>query len=184
MASETGHAKNIANFETLISVVQSFNTAYNPPRTNMKLPALVPMPGLARDAIQEVNNFQNAQSAAGKQREAAFGDLSKLATRIIAAIEISDAAPLSLPTQLRQPARQLRSVRPPARIPTHHLHPQRTGFKSRLPSRPSRRPPRQKQRRPNPTRPGALQSRHRISRHRQRRQKIHQIRLRSRRSPV
>ena len=35
MASKTGHAKNVANFENLVSIVQSFGAAYNPPRTNL-----------------------------------------------------------------------------------------------------------------------------------------------------
>ena len=55
MASETGHAKNVANFETLISAVQTFGTAYNPARTDLKVPALTTLSGAARDAISGLN---------------------------------------------------------------------------------------------------------------------------------
>lgn len=89
--SETGHAKNIANFETLISVVQSYGTAYNPPRVNLKLPALTPIPGAALDAVAEVNHFLDADTVAGKERETAFAGLGKLVTRVIGALELTDA---------------------------------------------------------------------------------------------
>jgi hypothetical protein len=91
MASETGHAKNVANFETLISIVQSYGAVYNPPRANLKLPALTPMPGTARDMLSEVNHFLNLQTVATNEREAAFEGLGKLVTRVIGALEISDA---------------------------------------------------------------------------------------------
>src|SRR5687767_2027459 len=89
--SETGHSKNVANFETLISGVQSFGAGYNPSRVNLKIPALLPLPGVARDAIQETNHFANAHSAAASQREAAFAGLEKLVTRVMTALELSDA---------------------------------------------------------------------------------------------
>jgi hypothetical protein len=38
--SETGHAKNVANFEDLISFCTGYGTAYNPSKVTIKLPAL------------------------------------------------------------------------------------------------------------------------------------------------
>lgn len=37
--SETGHAKNVANFGTLITVVNGFNSLYNPSKQSIILPA-------------------------------------------------------------------------------------------------------------------------------------------------
>jgi hypothetical protein len=115
MASETGHAKNVANLETMISDIQSFGAAYNPPRANMKTPALTTMVGNARDAIQEVNNFQNPLSVATKQRETAFEDLDKLVTRVVNAVEISAVAD-DIGDRARTLARKLRGRRAGERI--------------------------------------------------------------------
>jgi hypothetical protein len=38
--SETGHAKNVANFETLISFCAGYGATYNPSKANLKVPAL------------------------------------------------------------------------------------------------------------------------------------------------
>lgn len=65
MASETGHAKNAASFETLISIIQSFGADYNPPRANLKLPALATLIANARaDAMRAANNRVTAAQIA------------------------------------------------------------------------------------------------------------------------
>ncbi|MBI4929199.1 MAG: hypothetical protein HY841_00430, partial [Bacteroidetes bacterium] len=38
--TETGHAKNVANFEDLISFCTGYGTSYNPSKAGIKLPAL------------------------------------------------------------------------------------------------------------------------------------------------
>jgi len=38
--SETGHAKNVSNFDDLISFVTGYGTAYNPSKASIKLTAL------------------------------------------------------------------------------------------------------------------------------------------------
>jgi hypothetical protein len=48
MASGTGHAKNVANLQAMISAVESFGATYNPPRTDMKIPALAVLYPAAR----------------------------------------------------------------------------------------------------------------------------------------
>jgi len=37
--TETGHAKNVANFESLISICTGYGTAYNASKENLKLSA-------------------------------------------------------------------------------------------------------------------------------------------------
>ena len=38
--NETGHAKNIANFETLLSYVTGYGAVYNPSNANIQLSSL------------------------------------------------------------------------------------------------------------------------------------------------
>ena len=38
--SETGHPKNVANFENVVSFVIGYGATYNPSKTNLKVPAL------------------------------------------------------------------------------------------------------------------------------------------------
>lgn len=115
MASETGHAKNVANMEVMISKIQSFGVAYNPPRANMKNPALTTMTDAARDSISEASFFTNANSGAVKQRETAFEGLDKLVTRVIDALAISSAE-ATIGDRARTLARKLRGRRAGDRI--------------------------------------------------------------------
>jgi len=40
MASETGHAKNVANFEDLISFATGYGATYNPSKNSLKIQQL------------------------------------------------------------------------------------------------------------------------------------------------
>jgi hypothetical protein len=88
--SETGHAKNLANFEELISFVTGYGTTYNPSKTLIKLTALQNLSGNAKSAISAVNNSLPAYSNAIAARDAAFAPLSKLVTRVINALKATD----------------------------------------------------------------------------------------------
>lgn len=76
--SETGHAKNAANFDDLISFVTGYGTAYNPSKATIKLTALQTLSTSAKTAINAVNAALPAYSNAVAAREAAFEPLSKL----------------------------------------------------------------------------------------------------------
>ena len=39
--SETGHAKNVANFQDLIEFVTGYGATYNPSKNSLKLPQLI-----------------------------------------------------------------------------------------------------------------------------------------------
>jgi hypothetical protein len=89
--SETGHAKNVANFSTLITIVKGFKTVYNPSKSSIALPALTTLKTAADAVIAEVNTALGAYNTAIAARELAFGPLSKLATRILNSIKATDA---------------------------------------------------------------------------------------------
>ena len=90
--SETGHAKNVANFETLITNVTGFGTAYNPSKESIKLPALTALLATAKGAITDVNSAEPAYKNAVSARELAFKPLSKLITRVNNSLKASDSS--------------------------------------------------------------------------------------------
>ncbi|HEX8270762.1 MAG TPA: hypothetical protein VF581_12785 [Flavobacterium sp.] len=91
--SETGHAKNVANLEDLILVVTGFGAPYNPVKAILKLPALVSLRSTAMANISDViaKNliFNNAVNA----RQVSFFGLRALSTRLVNALEVTDAIP-------------------------------------------------------------------------------------------
>jgi hypothetical protein len=90
--SETGHAKNVANFEKLLVAVSSFGTAYNPSKANIRLDALTTKVAEAKAAVGAVNAAEPAFKNAVAVRNEAFEKLGKLVTRISNAIKASDTS--------------------------------------------------------------------------------------------
>jgi hypothetical protein len=89
--AETGHAKNIANFEQLINIVILLGAAYNPSAAALILTALQAILAAAKNAQTKVGAKETAEIDMGKQREAAFAGQSKMATRVVAAYAAGDA---------------------------------------------------------------------------------------------
>ena len=88
--SETGHAKNVANFEKLIANITAFGTPYNPSKASLKLPELNNQLAAAQECIAIVNSIEPAYKNAVSAREVAFAPLSKLITRVSNALKASD----------------------------------------------------------------------------------------------
>jgi hypothetical protein len=92
--SETGHAKNIANFEDLISFCNGYGTSYNPSKDSLTIAKLNDLQTQAKDILQQTKitktNFDNATNA----RQIAFKDLKPLATKIVNALSVSGATNL------------------------------------------------------------------------------------------
>ena len=88
--SETGHAKNVANFEKLIAETSAFGETFNPSKATLKLTALNTQLATAKAAIAAVNSAEPAYKNAVSARDAAFAPLSKLITRINNALKASD----------------------------------------------------------------------------------------------
>jgi len=79
--SETGHAINVANFESLIISAIAFGTSYNPSKDSIKLPALQALLSASKESLNTVN-VALAYSNSVSEREAAFEPFSKLITRV------------------------------------------------------------------------------------------------------
>ena len=88
--TETGHAKNVANFEDLISFCTGYGASYNPSKAAIKLPALNALHTEAVSKLAAVNSTQTPWSNTVSAREIVFEPLSKLITRIVNSLETSD----------------------------------------------------------------------------------------------
>lgn len=88
---ETGHAKNVANFEDLISFCLGYGVAYNPVNVNIKVPALQAKQIAALAAILTVKTTKTAFDNSTNAREIIFASLKKLSTRIVNALEATTA---------------------------------------------------------------------------------------------
>lgn len=82
MPSETGHAKNVANFETLVNIIIALGAIYQPSNPTILLTALQALLALAKSAMNAVGTKEAEETNAAKLRETAFEGHSKLATRV------------------------------------------------------------------------------------------------------
>ncbi len=87
--SETGHAKNVANFYSLISFVIGYGTDYNPSKPTLPPAVLSVKHTEADNAVKAVNTTVQPHTAAVNARQAAFAPINKLATRIINALDVA-----------------------------------------------------------------------------------------------
>lgn len=88
--TETGHAKNVANFESLTLSAIGFGSAYNPSKDSLKIPAMQTLLGDAKNSLNAVNVAQATYSNAVAARESAFEPLSKLITRVNNSLKATD----------------------------------------------------------------------------------------------
>lgn len=88
--SETGHAKNVANFEELTNIVISFGPAYNPSRESIRPAALQAVLLEAKKSMDDCHNADSHYSLAAAERETAFEPTNKLTTRMLNALKATD----------------------------------------------------------------------------------------------
>lgn len=90
---ETGHAKNVANFKSLIDKLNHFGTTYNPPKDTLKIPHLTTIVNKARIELANVIEKNSDFNVAIANRTQAFQDLQSLSTRLVNTLKITDASP-------------------------------------------------------------------------------------------
>jgi hypothetical protein len=90
--SEVGHAKNVSNFQDIIEFVTAYGATYNPSNNSLKLPQLIMLKTAAEthlaDVIIQNIGFNNKVN----ERMIAFSDLKFLSTRLVNALESTDAS--------------------------------------------------------------------------------------------
>lgn len=89
--NETGHAKNVANFEDLISFCTAYGATYNPSKTTITLVELNNLFSNAQTTITNVISTKNAFDNVTGIRQTTFAPLKPLATKIINALSATDA---------------------------------------------------------------------------------------------
>jgi hypothetical protein len=90
--SDISHAKNVTNFNSLISAVLTIGQPYNPSKDSIKLPALQSLLTAASKALIELNFAQSANSLAIDQRELAFKPMGSLFTKVNNALKASGSS--------------------------------------------------------------------------------------------
>ena len=114
--SETGNAKNVANFEDLISVCTGFGPAYNPTKNSIKIAAMNTLLTSSRNSLQTLKTAKTSHDNATNAREIAFTGLKKLSTRIVNALEATDAAKQTI-DDAKTVNRKIQGQRADKRIP-------------------------------------------------------------------
>jgi hypothetical protein len=95
-STETGHSKNVANFESLISFCTGYGKEYNPSNENLTLPALLTLFNKATAVLQAVKLTQTAFDNTTNSREIGFDPLKGLCTRIVNALAATQASAQTL----------------------------------------------------------------------------------------
>lgn len=90
--SETGHAKNVANFEDLISFCTGYGVSYNPSKNSLKIPQLQTQLTSVKANVLSVTNNSVAYNNAVNARMSAFNGLKKLSTRLVNALDVTNAS--------------------------------------------------------------------------------------------
>ncbi len=89
--SEVGHAKNVANFQDLIAFLTGYGASYNPTKARLKLTALNALLGASNTNLADVITKNTAYSNAINARIQAFSGLQSLGTRLVGALQATDA---------------------------------------------------------------------------------------------
>lgn len=90
--SESGHAKNCANFQDLLAFVTGYGATYNPTKSTLKIPQLNTISTTAQTKLADVITKNTAYNNAVNERRIAFRGLKTLSTRLISALETTNAS--------------------------------------------------------------------------------------------
>ena len=91
--SETGHAKNVANFQDLIAFAAGYGATYNPTKNSLKLASLNTLSTAAQSNLADVIAKNTDYNNAVNNRLAAFNGIKSLSTRLVSALDATDASP-------------------------------------------------------------------------------------------
>lgn len=89
--SEQGHAKNVANFEDLISFCQGYGATYNPTLNAIKVANMNTLKTSASTTLTSAISAYHAFKNASNSREIVFEPVKKLTTKIMGAVQACGA---------------------------------------------------------------------------------------------
>jgi hypothetical protein len=90
--SETGHAKNVANFQDLITSVIGYGATYNPSKAVLKLANLQTKLTAEQENINTVITKTTAFNNAVNERVIEFSNVKPLSTRVLNSLSSTDAS--------------------------------------------------------------------------------------------
>lgn len=90
---ETGHARNVAAFEELITICTSFANAYNPGKNSLQLAGLLALLEALKDVMGLIRVNQTAYNNAINSRAILFRQLKTLAAQIVNTLDAHGATP-------------------------------------------------------------------------------------------
>jgi hypothetical protein len=93
---ETGHAKNVANLEDLISFCQGYGPAYNPAKENLKIPQLTTLYEEANTVLNDLKLGKTNFDIATNDRRNAFKVIKPLSTKIANAFAVLVGSDLAI----------------------------------------------------------------------------------------
>ena len=88
---ETGHAKNVANFQDLIAFVTGYGATYNPTKNALKLPQLNTLFTSSQNTLADVVTKNTAYNNSVNARIATFDGFRALCTRLVNSLQTTDA---------------------------------------------------------------------------------------------
>lgn len=115
--SETGHAKNVANFETLIANCRGYSENYNPSNNDLSLDALSTLHRESKTEVNQVKVVKAPFDEVEGRRMLAFKPYKSLGTKIIGALSGS-GAPISVIQDAETINRRMQGRRAPGSKPT------------------------------------------------------------------
>jgi len=115
--SETGNAKNVANFQELISYVTGYGPTYNPANAAITVAALNAKEAAAATSLTAVNTALAVHTTAVNAREIAFEAFEPILARIASAAVAAGLSPEVI-EDIRSIIRKLRGSRSGPKPPT------------------------------------------------------------------
>ena len=84
--SETGHAKNVSNFETMISYCTGYGTTYNPSNSEILLSEITTLHNESKATLKDVKTTKAPFDDVDGQRKTLFKPLKPLSTKVLGAL--------------------------------------------------------------------------------------------------
>lgn len=126
--SETGHAMNVINFQSLLTFIDSLGDLYNPSRECIKREALQTLLDNTHESFNSLYKAQSNYTLAVDDRIAAFEPLSKLVTRIFSALKASDSS-MKTDESVKTIVRKIQGKRATPIVSTKHTNSESTEVK-------------------------------------------------------
>ena len=96
LQSETGHAKNLANFKELITVIKTFGAQYQPMADALKIPNLEAQATQADQALAQLKQAETSAKQATATLQEHFKPLNTLSSQIMGLLKSSGAKTSSI----------------------------------------------------------------------------------------